>query len=252
MSYPILEFDETREAFIEPSKVNEPRDIPEKIVICFFQEVIKKVVKEHKAKMLVRNQWEDGPHPLYEIEHKGQRLGFFHPGIGGPTAGGLLEEVIAFGGRKFIACGGAGVLQPDIAVGNLVLVSAAVRDEGTSYHYLPPGREVAAQEDVIRACEKELQVRKIPYRLGKTWTTDAPYRETRKKIVQRKEEGCLTVEMEAAGMMAVAQFRNVAFGQILYGGDTLSGDEWDNRRWQSRDHIRENLFWLCADLCLSL
>jgi len=252
MPYPILEFDETREAFIEPSKVNEPRDIPEKIVICFFKEVLEKVAKEHDAKIVVENKWEDGPHPLYEIDYKGQRLGFFHPGIGGPLAGGLFEEVIAFGGRKFIACGGAGVLQQDIAVGNLILVSSALRDEGTSYHYLPPSREVEAQKDVIRACEEELQKQKIPYRLGKTWTTDAPYRETPKKITQRKEEGCLTVEMEAAGMMAIAQYRNVAFGQILYGGDTLSGDEWDNRSWQSRADVRENLFWLCADICLGL
>ncbi len=252
MSYPILEFDETREAFIEPSKVIQPRDIPEKIVICFFSEVIEKVVEEHNARMLVRNKWEDGPHPVYEIEYKGQRLGFFHPGIGSALSSSLLEEVIAFGGKKFIACGGAGVLQKDIAVGNLVLVSGAVRDEGASYHYLPPSREIDAQKDVIRACEKELKTQNIPYMLGKTWTTDAPYRETRKKVAQRKEEGCLTVEMEAAGLMAVAQFRDVAFGQILYGGDTLSGDEWDNRSWQSRDDVRENLFWLCADICLSL
>jgi len=151
-----------------------------------------------------------------------------------------------------MACGGAGVLQKDIAVGNLVLVSGAVRDEGTSYHYLPPGREVDAQKDVLAASQKVLDARQIPYKVGKTWTTDAPYRETQKKIVQRKAEGCLTVEMEAAGMLAVAQYRDVAFGQILYGGDSLSGDEWDNRRWQSRDEIRENLFWLCADICLTL
>ncbi len=252
MPYPILEFDETREAFIEPSKVVKPRDIPERLVVFFFQEVIEKVVQEHNANMVVRNRWEDGSHPVYEIAYKGQRLGFFHPGIGGPMAGGLLEEVIAFGGRKFMACGGAGVLQKDIAVGNLVLVSGAIRDKGTSYHYLPPGREVDAQKDVLATCETVLQAQRIPYKLGKTWTTDAPYRETQKKIAQRKAEGCLTVEMEAAGMLAVAQYRNVAFGQILYGGDSLSGEEWDNRRWQSRDEIRENLFWLCADICLTL
>lgn len=252
MSYPILEFDDTREAFIEPSKVIKPRNIPENIVLCFFHEVIDKVVEEHNAKMLVENKWEDGPHPVYEIEYKGRRLGFYHPGIGSSLSASLLEEVIAFGGKHFIACGGAGVLQKEIAVGNLILVSDAIRDEGASYHYLPPGREVKAQKDILRACEKDMQKQNIPYRLGKTWTTDAPYRETPKKIAKRKEEGCLTVEKEAAGLMAVAQYRDVAFGQILYGGDSLSGDEWDNRGWQSRAEVRENLFWLCADICLSL
>ncbi len=252
MKYPILEYDETKEAFIEPSKVIKPRDIPENIVICFFQEVIDRVIDEHNAKMLVENKWEDGPHPVYEIEYKGQSLAFYHLGIGSAMSASLLEEVIAFGGRKFVACGGCGVLEKDIAVGNLVVVSEAIRDEGASYHYLPPSREVIAQKEVVESFERTLRARNLPYQVGKTWTTDAPYRETPNKIAKRKGEGCLVVEMEAAGMMAVAQYRKVQFGQILYGGDNLSGDSWDNRDWQSKPEIRENLFWLCADVCLSL
>lgn len=252
MSYPILEFDETREAFIEPSKVIRPRDIPENIVICFFRETLGKIVAEHNAKIVVENKWEDGPHPLYEIEHNGQRLGFYHPGIGSALSASLLEEMIAYGGKKLVACGGCGVLHKEIAVGHLIVVTGAVRDEGASYHYLPPSREVSAQAKVVQILEDHLQARNLPYHLGKTWTTDAPYRETPKKIAQRKAEGCLTVEMEAAGMMAVAQFRGVQFGQILYGGDDLSGENWDNRGWQSKTDVRENLFWLCADACLSL
>ena len=71
-------------------------------------------------------------------------------------------------------------------------------------------------------------------------------------MAARKKEGALTVEMEAAGLMAVAEFRNVILGQILYGGDDLSGPEWSDRGWQSRNDVRENLFWLAADACLSL
>jgi len=244
MTYPILEYDSTREAFIEPSKVIKQRDIPENCVICFFQEVIDKVVEQYQARIIVQNKWEDGPHPVYEIEHGGQRLALYHPGIGSALSASLLEEVIAFGGRKFIACGGCGVLEADIEVGNLIVVSAAIRDEGVSYHYLPPGREIAAQKGVVASFERTLQARNMPYRVGKTWTTDAPYRETAGKISKRKDEGCLVVEMEAAGMMAVAQYRDVVFGQILYGGDNLSAEKWDNRMWQSKAEIRENLFWL--------
>jgi uridine phosphorylase len=252
MTYPILEFDTTREAMIEPSKIMKARDLPEHCVICFFQEVIEKVIAEHNAKVMVKNRWEDGPHCIYEIQYRDRRLAFFHPGVGAPIAAGLLEEAIAFGCRKFIACGGCGVLEKDIAVGHLMVVSGAVRDEGVSYHYLPPGREVVADETAVHALVKTMGERGIPYRVGKTWTTDAPYRETVKKINQRREEGCLTVEMESASLIAVAQFRNVIFGQALYGGDDLSGIEWDNRQWQSRSEIRENLFWLCADACLNL
>jgi uridine phosphorylase len=252
MTYPILEFDPTPEAFIEPSRVIRPRDVPEHCVICFFNEVLEKVVTEYDAKVLVENRWEDGPHPLYEIQYRDRRLAFLHPGVGAAMGAGLLEEVIAFGCRKFIACGGCGVLEKDIAVGHLIVVSGAVRDEGVSYHYLPPGRAVTANKTGVNALVEALERRGLPYRVGKTWTTDAPYRETQNKIARRKEEGCLTVEMESAALMAVAQFRNIIFGQALYGGDDLSGVEWDRRAWQSRRDVRESLFWLCADACLSL
>jgi uridine phosphorylase len=252
MTYPILEHDPAGIAFIEPSKVIAPRDMPEHCVICFFKEVIDKIAAEQEAKILVETRWEDGPHPVYEISYQNRRLAFFHPGIGAPLAAGLLEEVIAFGCRKFIACGGCGVLAQDIAVGHLIVVSGAIRDEGLSYHYLPPAQEVSANGAALKALAETLSRRGVRYRTGKTWTTDVPYRETAGKITLRKAQGCLAVEMESAGLMAVAQFREVIFGQVLYGGDDLSGAEWDNRAWQSRDDIRESLFWLSAEACLSL
>ena len=131
-------------------------------------------------------QSEVGAHPIYEITHNGQRLAFFHPGVGAPLAAGLLEEAIACGCRKFIVCGGCGVLQKDIAVGHLIVVSGAVRDEGVSYHYLPPGREVQAHRSGVAALEATLNQRGVPYLVGKTWTTDAIYRETPDKIAARK------------------------------------------------------------------
>jgi len=193
MSFPILEYDPTPEALIEPSKVVKPRDVPEHCVVSFFGEVNQKVVDEYDAEIRVENRWEDGPHPLYEIAYKGRRVAFFHPGIGAPFASGLLEEVIAFGCRKFIACGGCGVLDKEIAVGHLVVVSGAIRDEGTSYHYLPPGREVEANKIAVDTLIKTLKDHQLPYRIGKTWTTDAPYRETTRKITQRRSEGCLVL-----------------------------------------------------------
>ena len=252
MTFPILEHDPARQAFIEPSRTIRPRDMPEHCVICFFRDVVDALAAKHQARILVNNVWEDGPHPVYEMEYQGRRLAFLQPGVGAAMAAGLLEEVIAAGCRKFMACGGAGVLNPGMDVGHLVVVSGAVRDEGVSYHYLPPAREVAAQPAGVGALVDILNARGIPHRAGKTWTTDAPYRETPRKIAARRQEGCLMVEMEAAGLMAVAQFRNVVLGQVLYGGDDLSGATWDNRDWQSKQEIRESLFWLCAEACLAL
>jgi uridine phosphorylase len=257
MTYPILEFDPAPEAFIEPSRVIAPRDVPEHCVICFFRDVVEKVAAGRQARIAVDSHWEDGPHPIYEIAFNKRRLAFFQPGVGAALSAGLLEEAIAYGCRKFIVCGGCGVLQPDIAVGHLILVTAALRDEGVSYHYLPPAREIsaggtAAGETALNALTATLDRHALPYRAGKTWTTDAPYRETPAKIARSRAEGCLAVDMEAAALLAVAQFRGVALAQLLYGGDHLSGSTWDKRAWQSRDEIRESLFWLCAEACLEM
>ena len=93
----------------------------------------------------------------------------------------------------------------------------------------------------------------MPYARGKTWTTDGIYRETPARIARRRDEGCLTVEMEAAAFFAVAEFCGVTFGQMLYAGDDLSGDTWDMRDFiHGQASLRERLFWLAADACLRL
>jgi uridine phosphorylase len=250
--YPILEFDSAREAIIEPGRLIRRIDVPEHCVICFFQDVLTGLVESGRAKHIVDNRSEMGRHPLYEIDVDGRRVAFFHPGIGAPLAAGLLEEVIARGCRTFIACGGAGVLNSDIAVGHIVVPNAAVRDEGVSYHYIPPSREAHPSPQAIAAIERVLERHKLPYVAGKTWTTDAFYRETPGKVNLRREEGCLTVEMEAAAFFAVAQFRGVTFGQLLYGGDDLGGEAWDHRDWVSHSSVRERLFWLAAEACLEV
>jgi uridine phosphorylase len=246
--YPILEFS-TAEAIIEPSRVIKPIDIPQHCVVCFFQDVIDELRLQGAREIDFRHS-EIGKHPIYEIEHDGRRLAFFHPGICAPLGAAILEEVIALGCRKFVACGGAGVLDGSLAVGQIVVPNAAIRDEGTSYHYLPPAREVHPSPAAVEAIESVLQAGGHAYTIGKTWTTDAIYRETREIMELRKAEGCITVEMEAAAFFAVAKFREVLFGQLLYAGDDLSG-EWDPRDW-NRHSIRQELFWLAASACLKL
>ncbi len=251
-AYPILEHDPTLEAVIEPKRLVKPLDVPEHCVVCFFNDVLTRLRRQLKARVVAKQRSEIGQHPLYEIKFKRQRLAVLHPGVGAPLAVSLLEAVIARGCRKFIACGGCGVLDRDIAVGHLIVPTSAVRDEGTSYHYLPPGREVSASAEAVAAIEQTLKNNNVAHLLGKTWTTDAPYRETPEKIKRRRAEGCVTVEMEAAALFAVAQFRGVTLGQILYGGDDVSGLEWDHRDWHKQTAVREKLFWLAAEACLAL
>jgi len=250
--YPILEFDPEREALIEPARVVTPIDAPEYCVICFFQEVISTLCREGGAKVIACEKSEVGEHPVYEITVEGKRCAVIHPGIGAPFAAALLEYVIALGCRKFIACGSAGVLDEAIAVGHIVVPSSAVRDEGTSYHYLPPGREVNPSPEGLAAIEKVLTAHGRDYVVAKTWTTDAFYRETPGRIARRRSEGCLTVEMEASALFAVAEFRGLVLAQMLYGGDDVSSNEWDPRGRDSRASVRKDLFQLAVEACLAL
>jgi len=249
--YPILEFDDAPEAVIEPKRLIEPGDVPRHAVVCFFQDVITRLSQQHTARVVKHMRSEIGTHPVYELDVNGRRLAVFHPGVGAPLAAGLLEEVIALGCRDFIACGGAGVLDSSIAVGHIIVPTAAVRDEGTSYHYLPPGREVEPDPEAVAAIEAALRAHSVDYVTGKTWTTDAIYRETPSKVARRRAEGCLAVEMEAAAFFAVARFRGVRLAQMLYGGDDVAAAQWSSRSWTTHG-VRELLFWLAAEACLSL
>ena len=251
-AYPILEYDPSPRAVIEPHGPRPVEPPPEVCVLCFFGEVIRKLGRQKRLRRLMTLRSEMGPHPLYEMEVDGRRLGLFQAAVGAPLAAGLLDEVIAYGCRAFVACGSAGVLDRGIAVGHVVVPVSAVRDEGTSYHYAPPDREIAASPDAVAAIESTLIERNVPYVKGKTWTTDAFFRETPAKVARRRAEGCLTVEMEAAAFFAVARFRGVSFGQLLYGGDDVSGDAWDTRNWHSCTSAREALFWLAVDAALRL
>ncbi|MBN1287678.1 MAG: nucleoside phosphorylase [Anaerolineae bacterium] len=252
MRYPILEYDPNPNAIIQPGDWTPLLDsMPERCVFCFFQEVIRAACSEHAAEVIHYVKSEMGANPVYVLEHGGQRVAVIHPGVGAPLAAGFLEEAVALGGRKFVVCGGAGVLDRAITAGHVIVPLGAVRDEGTSYHYLPPAREVAAADAAVAAIKQTLEAHDIPYLTGKTWTTDAFYRETPGKVAQRRAEGCLTVEMEAAAFFAVAQFRGVALGQILYGGDDVSGEAWDARDWiRGQTSTRAKLFWLAVEAAL--
>jgi len=250
--FPILEFDPVRRAKLEPSNRIKKESVPKACVITFFREVIRQKLENGELSQigLIRSEMIDIP--IYEMRYDNYSVGLVGGFVGAAGAAGLLEELIATGFEKFIVCGGAGVLQKGIQVGHLILPYSAVRDEGVSYHYIEPSREIECNRDALAIIEKALTQERIPFVKAKTWTTDALYRETEDKIAKRVSEGCVTVEMEAAAFFAVSKFRNVLLGQILYGGDDLSGVEWDKRTWQSRDAIRSNLVQLCLKIAIDL
>lgn len=249
--FPILEFDDEN-AVIQPNHIFNPIDIPKRCVLCNFGEAIEKILKEYPHRVITYFEAEAIKLPVYELEYKGEKIALAVAYVGAPGAAVQIEVLTALGCRKYIACGGCGVLQKDIAVGHLIIPTMAVRDEGTSYHYVKPAREIAANERVVGVIENTLVQHGVPYIKSKTWTTDAFYRETPVKIQQRIHEGCITVDMEASAYMAVAQYNKVEFGQILYAGDNLAGAEWDRRDWDSQTAIRENVLRVTLDACMSM
>jgi uridine phosphorylase len=247
-----LEYDEDKNAVIRPTRIFKPIDIAKRCVVCNFGEAIKKVLGEYPHRLITYFGAEAIKLPIYGLEYKGKKIALAVAYVGAPGAAVQMEVLTALGCRKYIACGGCGVLQKDIAVGHLIIPTAAVRDEGTSYHYVKAAREIAADERGVGVVENILTQHGVPYIKAKTWTTDAFYRETPAKIQQRIGEGCVTVDMEASAYMAVAQYNKVEFGQILYAGDNLAGVEWDHRDWDSQTSIRENVLRMALDACAAM
>lgn len=250
--FPILEFDSNTKAKIEPANMILKIDTTEYCVITFFGDVINELLQLGKLKQVATIYTATINLPIYETTYNGKTIAIMQGFLGAAGAAVQLEELIAMGFSKFIVCGAAGVLQKGIQVGHLVVPYSAVRDEGVSYHYVEPSREIECNKQAINTIESILQVENIPYIKAKTWTTDAFYRETEEKVKLRVSEGCVTVEMEAAAFFAVSKFRNVTLGQILFGGDDLSGIEWNSRKWNSREQIRKNLVELSFKVCLQL
>ncbi|WP_394924476.1 nucleoside phosphorylase [uncultured Robinsoniella sp.] len=223
-------FDLSPTAFINPGDVIEPIDgFPKVCISTFSNDMIENFASRGGAKVIAHLYSANGSLPVYKISYGGKDIAFFLSRVGGPACVAGFEEIVAMGAEKFVLFGCCGILDDAAAGSNLIVPTAAVRDEGTSYHYAPPSRELAADQRatcILTACLDKLG---FPYVKGKIWTTDAIYRETPDRIAERKKDGCIGVEMEYASMLAAAQFRNIPFLQFLYGADNLDCASWDPR-----------------------
>lgn len=245
MNYPIIEFDND-EGILSPNYMIEGEKIPEICILCFFSEIYENFDEKFVIKKILNLFSPLGKHPIFIISNNNITFSVFNPGLGGPMAAGFLEELIALGARKFILCGSAGVIR-NIDIGTLILPSFAIRDEGTSYHYLPACERIALNGELCFSLKDYLYQHGIEFIVGGTWTTDAIYRETSARKKRRLEQGCVCVEMEVASLKAVAQFRNVDFVPLLYAGDILREDNWDSRNWKKSIPSKFVMFQLCCD-----
>lgn len=199
---------------------------PETIVITFQDETFR-VLEQLCPTEVVAKHHAGRDIPIYRLNWNGRSIGICQTLLGGPGTAGLLEEALAMGAKKVLLYGSCGVLDSALVAGHFILPTAAYRDEGVSYHYLPVGDYVD-----IPTAERLGEIfdgLNLPYVKGRVWTTDAFYRETRNNMAKRKADGCIAVDMECASAMAVGQFRGAEVYQFLYAEDSLDGDAWDRR-----------------------
>ena len=220
--------DATSEEIIRASQMIQPVEgFPETVIVTYSRVKFAYLLETYPCEHIATLNTACAPIRIYRTRYEGESFAVYLSLIGGSVAGMIMEEVIGLGGRRFLFYGSCGVLDHEILSGHIAVPTAAYRDEGTSYHYLPPAPYVeipTAQR--LAGILRELEV---PFIAARTWTTDGIYRETRANMERRKAEGCRVVEMECASTAAVAQFRNVEFYQFLYGADSLGGEEWDPR-----------------------
>lgn len=250
MPSPLFEFDPSTDAVINPS-IHRPRlGFPRHAVMCWFGNVVRQRTAGLDPVHVV--PFEHGDHPICVIEHLGTPVALVSPGVGAPAAVTSLEVVISLGATDIIGCGGAGAVRPGFDIGHVIIPTGAVRDEGTSYHYAPHDAEVAPHPRALAVIDDVLTEHRIPHDRGLTWTTDAFFRETHAKVARRREQGCLAVEMEASAMFACAAFRGATYGQLLYAGDDVSAQEWDDRDWDKQHGVRDRLLDLALDAVIRL
>ena len=199
---------------------------PEVMILTFSENLIDELLRLREIEIIGKDLalGAELEHLIYRV--KGTNTGISLIGMGAPMATAAIEELYALlDCKKYIIFGSCGTLV-DIEEGKLIVPTEAYRDEGVSYHYAKPADYIK-----ISKAEKLAEIFNesgADYVKGKTWTTDAFFRETENNRNRRIEEGCICVEMEIASLQAVCDFRNIELYPFVYGADSLHG-EWTKR-----------------------
>lgn len=200
-------------------------DPPDGIVLCYQRSLFEHVLN---SEGLERSQRQGALHGLRRLPSTQGRIGVVGQfGIGAPAAAAALEDLAALGTTRFISIGTAGSLQRDLRIGEVVVCQQAIRDEGVSHHYLPPAKFASASTALTATLAAALDAVPVPFRSGTSWTIDTPYRETVAEARHYQAEEVLCVEMEAAALFAVGEFRGVQVATAFTMSDSLAELVWD-------------------------
>lgn len=234
------EFDSSQVAMFNPITAHQPvPGMPKVAVSCFSFVTFQRLLEGLDAQPIAQMKTASQVYPIYKAVYKGVEVALYLSGVGAPVCVGSLEELFVMGVETVVLFGTCGVLNREIGDCSIILPTSALRDEGTSYHYAPPGDEIAVNTRYGQLFMDMLEELHIGYASGKCWTTDAMYRETREKVARRKEQGCICVDMECSACGAVAQFRGRDVLQFFYAADNLDAEEWDARSLSNHALLEE-------------
>ena len=249
------EFDSDKSAVINPDMCASKIDgFPEVTISCFSRKLFENVLTLFDPKKLTEIRSAVARNPVYEVEYKGVRYAFFQSYVGEPLCVAQYEDLMAMGSKRLILLGNCGVLDKSIEDCGIIIPTCAIRDEGTSYHYVKSSDTIPVNKKYRQEFKDVLKECGYPFVEGITWTTDACYRETREKVTRRKAQGAICVEMECAGMQAVCDFRNTEFFQFFYAGDNLDHSAWEPRSMSgdSRLDDKTKIVFLAFELGLKI
>ena len=213
--------------------------IPESVIFCYEGNLLNRITKAEKVEQV--HGVGGGFYLLTETDNRVAVSG--NNGIGAPGVSMLLEIYIELGVKRFINVGIAGGLQTTSHIGDVVVCTSAIRDEGVSYHYLEdPSAPALPSENLTDALKQTLKYDGIRYTQGPTWTIDAFFRETVGEIQHYQQEGVVTVEMEAAALFAISTLRGVDMASGFVISDLIGELVWHPQILAQETH--ESLFRL--------
>ena len=201
--------------------------VPEAIILCFSRRLLEGIHERHKISEIP--DLFGNYSRLYSVDGTEGKVGILGGfGIGAPATVMSMEEVAEFGARKFVVLGMAGGISGDLKAGDIVVCTKSIRDEGTSHHYVKHSKYSFASRGLTKSLFQSLESKfeNETIHLGPSWTIDAPYRETVKELKKYREEGVLTVEMEASAVFAVGSTRNLETAAVFAVSDILSEKAW--------------------------
>jgi uridine phosphorylase len=209
---PLFEHDHADEPVFLPGNMLEsariqknlpPLTVPQGCLLDFDGELVDFLVANGCAKL--EPSWPCFHTRLYLWHVNGTEYGIIGGTVGASFAVLVAEELFALGCKALVTISSAGLIAENLQPPLILLIDKALRDEGTSYHYLPQQRFAFASSPLVEVVARRLTEVGVPFRQGSSWTTDAPFRETSELINSRREEGIAAVEMEAAALLAMAE-----------------------------------------------